>query len=265
MAYEWAMRLPHQLFRCGLLQRRGLVTATSPKPIRRFYQDAWADQQGDTWRVVLDGKPVKTPKGTMLHLPTRLLAEQVAAEWKMQGEQLRPKEMRLTTIGCTALDLVQPECSACVDRMLPYLAMDTICFEDDHELLAERQAAEWGPLRRWFEERYNVSLGEVARGLDAPQHPEATLLAVREALRERDEWELCALEIATSTAKSLIVATALLDREGVSAHAALKWALLEEHFQIERWGLVEGEHDISHSDLLNWLEATQRFGKRQRI
>merc|ERR1719401_2726195 len=114
--------------------------------------------------------------------------------------------------------------------MMPYLAMDTLCFEDDHEPLAELQRAEWGPLLRWFEERFGVQLA-VARGLGAPAHPEATLITVASKLHSRDDWELCALEVATNTAKSLVVAVSLLDREDVAADDALKWALLEERFQ----------------------------------
>ena len=80
-----------------------------------------------------------------------------------------------------------------------------------------------------------------------------------EQLLSRDAWELCALEVATQTvarhestatsqivclmiagslwpeAKSLIVASALLDRS-TSVEEAVRWAQLEENFQIERTG-----------------------------
>lgn len=244
---------------------RGLVTATTPKKIKRFWNAASAEpvEGSSSWQVLLDSKPVRTPKGTLLELPSRAVAESVAGEWAAAGENLNPKEMPLTTIGCTTVDLIRPEVAACVERMIPYLVMDTVCFEDDHEPMAELQQAEWGPLRRWFEERFDVTLG-VVRGFGAPEHPEATLAAVEADLRTRDAWELCALEIAISTAKSLVVGTALLDRSDVTAAQALRWALLEEHFQIERWGLVEGEHDVGHSEILMWLEATKRFSKNRR-
>lgn len=242
----------------SLPRRRSLVTAEAPKPIKRFYDRAAAREVEGVWRVMLDERVVKTPKGTVLDLPTRAVAEAVAAEWDGQSETLRPKEMPLTTIGCTAIDLIRPEKDQCIERMLPYLATDTVCYEDDSGLLAELQAKEWGSLREWFQSHVGVTLS-VARGLGIPNHPEGTLEAVEKQLRQRDEWELCALEIATQTAKSLIVATALLDREGTSPPDALRWAMLEEFFQIERWGLVEGEHDVSHSDSLAWLQACQRF------
>lgn len=242
---------------------RGLVTANSPKPIKRFYENATVLQAGSVWRISLDGKPVKTPKGSFLELPTEAVAEGVAQEWRQQGERLKTKEMPLTTIGCTVLDLVKPDPGSCVERLLPYLATDTICFLDDHEPLAERQQLEWAPLRSWFEDSFNVGLG-VATGISTPNHPEATMLSIEDRLKQRDMWELCALEIATGTAKSLIVASALMDKSDMSAEEALRLALLEEHFQIERWGLVEGEHDVSHSDALMWLAACQRFSVGRR-
>jgi len=243
-----------------------LVTAESPRPLKRFYTEATAEDasSGAACRVLLDGKPVKTPKGSFLALPSRALAEAVATEWRNQSTHVRPKEMPLTTIGCTVIDLVLPETptgpgsNLCVDRMLPYLETDTVCYEDDHEPLADLQRSEWGPLRQWYENRLGVQLA-IATGLSVPAHPEATLEAVRQDLQNRGPWELCALEIATTTAKSLVVATALLDRDDVAAEQALRWAILEEYFQIERWGLVEGEHDVAHQEALLWLNATQRF------
>lgn len=251
--------LPTGTLSChAFARRRSLVTAEAPKPIKRFYDRASARQVEGVWRVMLDERVVKTPKGTVLDLPSRVVAEAVAAEWDGQSETLRPKEMPLTTIGCTAIDLIRPERDQCISRMLPYLATDTVCFVDEQGLLADLQAKEWGPLREWFQGHFGVTLS-VASGLGVPNHPEGTLEAVERQLQQRDEWELCALEVATQTAKSVVVAAALLDRDGASPESALRWALLEEHFQIERWGLVEGEHDVSHSDCLVWLGACQRF------
>eukprot|EP00931_Biecheleriopsis_adriatica_P111303 TRINITY_DN85669_c0_g1_i1.p1 TRINITY_DN85669_c0_g1~~TRINITY_DN85669_c0_g1_i1.p1 ORF type:complete len:282 (-),score=61.07 TRINITY_DN85669_c0_g1_i1:53-859(-) len=243
--------------------QRGLVTATSPKQIKRFYQEVSVEPVGDMWRVFLDGRVVKSPKGTHLDLPAHALALRVASEWRAQGEHLQPQEMPLTTVGCTALDIVKKDCDACIDRMLPYLEMDTVCFQDEQELLAERQLQEWGPLRGWFEAQHGVTLG-VSTGLGAPGHPQGTISSIAKQLRQRDVWELCAMEIATQTAKSLIVAMALLDRSGTTAEDAMRLAQLEENFQIERWGLVEGDHDVNQTEMLKWLEACRHFAKDHR-
>lgn len=242
---------------------RGLVTATSPKQIKRFYDEVSVQQTGEMWRVFLDGKVVKSPKGTILDLPARGVAHRVAQEWRSQTENLNPQEMPLTTVGCTALDVVGPDPGACIERMLPYLETDTLCFEDEQQLLAERQLQEWVPIRNWFENHYSVQLG-ISSSLAVPGHPEATIPQVAEKMLQRDAWELCALEIATQTAKSLIVAVALLDRAGISPEEAMNLCLLEENFQIERWGLVEGDHDVARTETLKWLHACQLFSKSHR-
>lgn len=245
------------------LARRGLVTATKPKPIKRFWNEATVEPAGEHWRVALDGKPVKSPRGSFLELPSAAMALAVAKEWRNQGEYVRPQEMPLTTIGCTSIDVIGPATSDCVDRLLPYLACDTLCFKDEHQPLAERQAAEWGPMRAWFQDHFGVGLA-VSPSIGLPEHPEETIRIVQDHLLGRDKWELTALEIATSSAKSLIVGVALLDRPDLLPDEALRIALLEEHFQIESWGLVEGEHDVSHEETLMWLAACRRFSRLHR-
>eukprot|EP00929_Paragymnodinium_shiwhaense_P003450 TRINITY_DN103989_c0_g1_i1.p1 TRINITY_DN103989_c0_g1~~TRINITY_DN103989_c0_g1_i1.p1 ORF type:complete len:320 (-),score=72.31 TRINITY_DN103989_c0_g1_i1:161-1120(-) len=243
---------------------RGLQTVNNPKSIKRFYKDVAVGSCGDddtSWQILLDGKAVKTPKHSPLHLPTKAVAEAVAAEWDAQVEKVKPTEMPLTTMGCTAVDIVKlGGLDACVGRLLPFLQTDTICFEDDHEKLVDLQRKEWGPVRQWFEDRFNVQLG-IATGLGVPNHPEGTVEPVQQHLETLSVWDMCALEIATDTCKSLIVALALMERADVAPEDAFRWALLEEHFQIERWGLVEGEHDVAHEDILNWLKATRHFAE----
>lgn len=236
-----------------------MVTAQRPKEVKRFYKEATAAQEAGGWALQLDGKPMRTPKGTHLQVPTLALAEKLAEEWNAQGEKLQPWDMHFTTLSCTSMDLTSKDTAGCVKRLLPYLETDTLCFEDNEgTLVAQRQEEEWGDARRWFEEHYAVKLG-VAKGFAVPKHPEATLPAMEGVLQKRDVWELTALDIATTTSKSLVVGLSLLDRPNFSPADAFRLAMLEELVQIERWGLVEGEHDESHAEMTKWLEATQSF------
>lgn len=242
--------------------RRGIVAVGTTPPVRRFYESTGVELVGDSWRVLLDGKTVKTPKGAVLEVPSSVLAEAISEEWAEQETHVKPLNMPLTTIGCTAVDIIRAERTECIDRMIPYLATDTLCFEDSNERLAVLQRTEWTPVRQWFETRFGVSLS-VVQDFAIPRHPEGTLETVSQELSLRDEWDLCALEIATTTCKSLVVATALLERDDATPEAALRWALLEEHFQIEKWGLVEGEHDVSHVEILRWLSAVRSFSRKR--
>jgi chaperone required for assembly of F1-ATPase len=115
----------------------------------------------------------------------------------------------------------------------------------------------WGPVRKWFEEQY----GEVgvSLGINPPVHPEETVARVQAELETKDQWDLALLEVSTRYAKSLICSMKFLANEEVTAEQVMKWALLEENFQIERCGLVEGDHDVFRDDMFKWLTAAKEF------
>ena len=54
--------------------------------VKRF----WKEAKAEGGMVLLDGKPVRTPKRNALELPTPALAEVIAAEWNAVGEELDP-------------------------------------------------------------------------------------------------------------------------------------------------------------------------------
>jgi chaperone required for assembly of F1-ATPase len=72
--------------------------------MKRFYKTVTVDQTPEGFRFLLDAKPVRTPARRALLLPSRALAEAVAAEWREQGEEMRPAAMPLTRMVNTVLD-----------------------------------------------------------------------------------------------------------------------------------------------------------------
>ena len=56
-----------------------------PARIKRFYKEASAGPRGGAFAILLDGKPALTPAKHPLALPSRALAEAVAAEWAGAG------------------------------------------------------------------------------------------------------------------------------------------------------------------------------------
>ena len=49
--------------------------------MKRFYKETAVDLGDGGHRVLLDGKPMRTPAKAVLVVPTRALAEAIAAEW----------------------------------------------------------------------------------------------------------------------------------------------------------------------------------------
>jgi chaperone required for assembly of F1-ATPase len=50
--------------------------------MKRFYKETAVDAGDGGYRVLLDGKPMRTPAKAVLVTPTRALAEAIATEWQ---------------------------------------------------------------------------------------------------------------------------------------------------------------------------------------
>jgi len=72
--------------------------------------------------------------------------------------------------------------------------------------------------------------------------PEAAIEAVRDYIAHLDAWQLAAFDTATATTKSCVIALALAEGH-MTALEATAAARLEEDFQTELYGFVEGGHD----------------------
>src|SRR5262249_50210436 len=80
--------------------RRGV----RPHLRRRFHQRAEVEDAEGEFRIVLDGRPVKTPARRTLAAPTRALAQALATEWEAQRDVIDPAKMPLTRLANTIID-----------------------------------------------------------------------------------------------------------------------------------------------------------------
>jgi chaperone required for assembly of F1-ATPase len=224
---------------------------------RRFYREAAAVPDGDTWRIALDGKMVKTPARNSLVLPTRALAEAIAAEWAAQDTKVKPDTMPLMQLASTAIDRVAPDRERIIAETAGYAATDLVCYraEGPAELVA-RQDAAWDPLIDWLRERYDVSL-QVAAGVMAIPQSEQALVALTRAVAALDDLRLTALGVMTGSAGSLAIGLAVLEGQ-IRPEEAAEVAQLDELFQAERWGIdpeAEKRRAAQKADLV----AARRF------
>ncbi|KAF0695594.1 Aste57867_13634 [Aphanomyces stellatus] len=210
----------------------------------RFYKVVGIEPEGDGYCVTLDGKKVRTPSRSLLQLPTKALASVVAMEWDAQRETIQPTTMPMMTLASTSLDHWDTE--FIMEELMKYLQTDTICFpvESQHqEKLASRQEKKWAPLRKWFEKEFGGELDVNHGTISRLEHDVAAVNRVRALLDSLDPFELMAFRLIVRECKSMVVALALMKRH-ITAKEAIELGRLEEEFQIERWGLVEGGHDL---------------------
>jgi len=202
---------------------------------RRFYTAATVGTEADGHRILLDGRPVRTPGGRPLALPAPDLAAAIAAEWAAQDELIRPASMPMTQLANTALDRVGPQRAQITDLLLGYAGTDLVCFPAESPAdLAARQAAAWEPLRAWAAQALGAPL-VATTGLVAPAQPAASIGALRAHLDGHDDWRLSAIQAATAAAGSLVIALALAAGRITSAQAVAA-SQLDELYQAALWG-----------------------------
>lgn len=200
--------------------------------LKRFWREVAVDDD----RVVrLDDRPVRTPGRVPLALPTRVLADAVADEWRAVGETIDPRAMPLTGLANAAIDRIAPDPATFAAGLARYGESDLLCYRAEApEPLVERQRAAWDPLLGWAQTRYDVHF-TVVTGVIHRAQPAATLARLGEAVAARDAFALAGLSPIVTITGSLVAALALAEG-GADATAVWAAADLDEAWQREMWG-----------------------------
>ena len=205
----------------------------------RFYTDAGIEETSGGARLVLDGKPVRTPAKRELIVPTSALAGAIAAEWNAQGEKIDPTTMPLTRLANTVIDGLIGREEAIKDDIESYAANDLLCYRAaDPEGLVIFQRAAWDPVLAWAKETLGARF-VLAEGVMPVEQPYDTRAAVRAALKPYDAFALAALHVMTTLTGSALLALAVA-RGVLAADEAWDAAHVDEDFQISLWGT---DHD----------------------
>ena len=181
------------------------------------------------WGVALDGRPLRTPGKRELLVPSAALAAALAAEWDAQGDDIRPVTMPLTRLAATAIDRTADKRLEIAAEIAGYAGTDLVCYRAAHPpALAARQQAMWQPLLDWAAGRYDAGLAITAGIVPVAQSP-ASLKAYATAVAALDDFRLTALQAATASCGSLVIALALYEGR-LDAEAAFAASQLDETF-----------------------------------
>jgi chaperone required for assembly of F1-ATPase len=203
--------------------------------MKRFYKEVAVEpapgESGGGFRVTLDGRGIRTQKGAPQIVPSRALAEAMAAEWAGQGEEIDPGRLIFRDLADYAIDIA----AAGEVDVLRFGETDTLCYRaDPDEPLYGRQRALWEPILTALEARYAIRFERISGIIHRPQPP-GTLAALKALLDAQDPFTLAALNTMASLAASLTVALAALE-EGADADTLYAAANAEEDWQAEQWG-----------------------------
>ena len=193
-----------------------------------------------------------------------------------QKKYLKPAQMPLMTLCCTTIDQVASNPTPHQIDVMRYLRNDTSCYWADpteDRVIHRHQSKAWDGLHTSLSEELlklpsDIGPAQAVGGGDAillsrkssgnPQsglpHPPILVKKAEDWVNSLDAWTLTALYSACAESKSFFIGAALIhdamnasssedDRAVRDGKWAVEAARVEEEFNIECWGLVEGGHD----------------------
>lgn len=219
----------------------------------------WKEARAEGGEVLLDGRPVRTPKRNPLALPTPALTDAIAAEWNGVGEELDPRALPLTGLANAAIDIVEPDRRAFGEALAKYGETDLLAYraENPPELVA-RQASEWDPLLAWVQRRYDVHV-EVTGGVMHRPQPAATIARLRDATVALGAYELAALSPLVTIGGSLVAGLALVER-AFEAERLWDAVNLDQLWQEELWGADALSAKAREAHRRDWDAAVRFLG-----
>lgn len=224
---------------------------------KRFWKEAGVVEEEGGFGVRLDGRAVRTPAKAALIVPTRALAEAIAAEWNAQEGKIDPGTMPFTRSANAAIDKVARQKSEVAEMLAAYGDSDLVCYRATGPVeLIEKQAAAWNPLLDWTESVLSAKLLVVEGVVHVPQDT-AALARLRAHVDALDIWALTAFHDLVSLSGSLVIGFAALD--GFYPVETL-WNLsrVDETWQAEQWGSDEEAEEMAARKQSDFIHA-KRF------
>lgn len=204
-------------------------------PQKRFWTTASPQPEAGGFGVSLDGRPLKTPAGATLVVPTEALAAAIAEEWNAIDGEIRPDRLPLTRAANSAIDRIAPNPGPVIDAIAEYGGTDLLCYRSlEPQALADRQAAAWDPWLAWAARELHAPLIAVTGITHEAQHA-ASLAKLHAAVAANDPFALAGLYGLVTLSGSLILGLAV--RQGALApETAWETARVDETWQAEQWG-----------------------------
>lgn len=222
--------------------------------VKRFWKTAEAIEAPGGFGIALDGRRVRTPAKAELSVPTRALADAIAAEWGAQEGVVDPGAMPLTRATNSAIDKVTPLFDAVVDEIAGYGATDLLCYRaQEPRALIDRQAAGWDPLIFWSAAVLKAPLN-VTSGVIPVAQPGPSLARLREIVAGTPPFPLTALHDLVALSGSLVLGLAVTQGKLPAEHA---WDLsrTDENWQISQWGEDEEAAETATRKRLAFLDS----------
>lgn len=213
------------------------------KLAKRFYKNVTVDELGDEWRILLDGLQLRTPGKLKLAVPSKALAEKVAAEWEAQVEHINPSAMPVTRLVNVAVEQTPSRRADLIDEARRYAETDLLCYRAPQpRILKERQSVAWDEWLVWAAEQ--GILLETTESLHAIEQPRKSLEQIESFAKNMEDLRLTLFVHLIAVYGSVVLAMAVM-RGLLSAEAAFDLSRVDANYQIELWGEDEEQAEIT--------------------
>lgn len=203
--------------------------------MKRFFDKAATQPLEGGIGITLDGRAVRTPAKAPLILPSRALAEAIAAEWNAQGDKIDPRSMPLTGLANAAIDRILPDPASFAANIAIFAESDLTAYRAEQPAsLIARQAGLWDPVIEWAKGRYDIAFAVTSGIIHQPQ-PNTTLERLRAATAAHTPFELAGLHQLVTISGSLLIGLAMLE-QAIDSATGWEAGHIDELWQIEQWG-----------------------------
>lgn len=202
---------------------------------KRFWKDTTYEATEGGFKVLLDGRGVKTPAKAPLVVPTEAMAQAVVAEWDAQEGEIDPTGMPVTRSVNAAIDKVSIQRAEVADMLADYGASDLLCYRaTSPEELITRQAEAWDPLLDWADATFEARLKSVSGVMFEAQDAYA-LSKLSASTHGFDNFELAAFHDLVGISGSLIIGFAAT-HDLHPAETLWELSRIDEQWQEDQWG-----------------------------
>ena len=229
---------------------------------KRFWTNVGVAEVDGGFAVQLDGRGVKTPAKAPLNVPTKALADAIAAEWEAQEGVVNPNLMPFTRSANASIDKVMIQHGEVADMLAAYGDADLLCYRATDPIeLVERQSEQWDPVLAWAASELDASLMTRQGIMHIPQG-EKTLRILSDRTHALTAYQLAAFHDLVSLSGSLILGFATA--YGYAAVDEL-WnkSRLDELWQEEQWGPDEAAQALSDVKKAAFWHAKRFFDASQ--
>ena len=203
--------------------------------VKRFWTQTHVEPAEDGFSVSLDARPLRTPSKVPLILPTRALADLIAAEWQAQTGKVDPRVMPMTRMANSAIDKVRHQHAEVATLLAAYGETDLLCHRATApDALIARQAAAWDPVLDWAARSLDIRLRAVPGVMPVPQDS-VGLARLHARIGAMDAFSLTGFHDLVSLSGSLILGFGAA-LGAYTPETAWTLSRIDDDWQLEVWG-----------------------------